>query len=289
MATTISAEEITIDEFKVILGRYSTVLEKFVKPASDGKPSLIDLDTFRYIDAPSRLSNKAGAKTIGLSDLQKLVDWKIRHGKFRPMLPKLVASNVEATVQEVISAAFASYATEPSDVKATINKISELKGIGPATASLVLAVHDPENAIFFSDEVYAWLVSASADLKYNIAEYEELYAKAKEFMSRLQVSPIDLEKVAYVIKKEEALEKKSSESANKSSTEGAKKRGRPKLPEDQKKKPLSNGSGRGRGRPPLSEEEKKSRAAAVSSGKPRGRPKKTESGSSDSLKSTKST
>jgi len=43
----------------------------------EGQPSLEDLDKFRYIDAPSRLSTKTGATQIELPDIQKLVEWKM--------------------------------------------------------------------------------------------------------------------------------------------------------------------------------------------------------------------
>ena len=121
-----------------------------------------------------------------------------------------------------------------------------LKGIGPATGSLILAIHDPENVIFFSDEAYRWLVKGGEKPKilYKTSEFEELFSKAKELQNRLKVSPIDIEKVAYVLVKEnEAPEPK------------------PDIP-----------SGRGRGRPRLSESEKKTKKPAVP-GRGRGRPK----------------
>lgn len=69
----------------------------------------------------------------------------------------------------------------------------------------MLSIHDPKNIIFFSDEAYAWVVSDSTqkpDIKYTFKEYKELYAKSKALMARLKVSPMDIEKVAYVLAKE---------------------------------------------------------------------------------------
>lgn len=155
-----------------------------------------------------------------------------------------MASNPEGKAQEVTEKAFASYATK-SDVKTALATIAELKGIGPATASLILAVHDPENIMFFSDEAYHWLCvpnnEAAPDLKYNAKEYDALYAKAKALMARLKVSPIDIEKVAYVLKKED-------------------------VPMIMTKNP----TGKAKGRSSFSEESKM--AGAVAS-RPRGRPK----------------
>jgi hypothetical protein len=38
---------------------------------------LEELDKFRYVDAPSSFSKKTGAKVMELTDVQKLVDWKL--------------------------------------------------------------------------------------------------------------------------------------------------------------------------------------------------------------------
>jgi hypothetical protein len=45
--------------------------------AKPGVDTLAELDRYRYIDAPSRFSKKTGSSSLGLADLQKLVDWKL--------------------------------------------------------------------------------------------------------------------------------------------------------------------------------------------------------------------
>jgi hypothetical protein len=127
--------------------------------------------------------------------------------------------------------------------------ISEpLKGVGPATASLLLAVHDPEHVIFFSDEVYRWLVAGGSKIspKYTAKEFEEIHAKVKSLQARLKVSPIDIEKVAFVVIKENEPVKVPKPKAVPSGLP----RGRPRLPDDEKKPKKPTVPGRGRGRPP---------------------------------------
>jgi hypothetical protein len=123
-----------------------------------------------------------------------------------------------------------------------------LKGVGPATASLILAIHDPENIIFFSDEVYRWLVAGGDKIspKYTAKEFEEIHAKVKELQTKLKVSPIDIEKVAFVIIKENEPVKVPKPKPVPSGLP----RGRPPLPDDQKKPKKPTVPGRGRGRPP---------------------------------------
>jgi hypothetical protein len=121
-----------------------------------------------------------------------------------------------------------------------------LKGIGPATGSLILAIHDPENVIFFSDEAYRWLVKGGEKVKilYKTSEFEELFSRAKKLQARLKASPIDIEKVAYVVVKENEQPTES-----KPDTPGGRGRGRPRLPESEKKTKIPTVPGRGRGRP----------------------------------------
>lgn len=121
-----------------------------------------------------------------------------------------------------------------------------MKGIGPATASLFLAVHDPENVIFFEDEAYQWLCQGGEKTKiaYNLKEFEEIFKNSKALSTKLKVSPIDIEKVSYVIIKENEPPKEVKPAKVSSGLP----RGRPKKP-DHLKKPVKPKSGLGRGRP----------------------------------------
>lgn len=78
---------------------------------------------------------------------------------------------------------------------------------------------------------------------YKSFEFEELYSKAKALQERLKVSPIDIEKVAYVTIKESepVVEAKVK-------TPSGRPRGRPRKPDSEKitKKPTVPGRGRGR-------------------------------------------
>lgn len=168
------------------------------------------------------------------------------HGAFRATLPKLVASNTNESVADATKDAFAAYAKDDKDIATVISKLSTpLKGIGPATASLLLAIHDPQNVVFFSDELFSYLTAdgKKVDPKYTTKEFEAMFAEAQTVMSRLKCTPIELEKVAYVLIKEKAPE--------------AKKVGRPALPEGERKAAAYVPSGKPRGRPAMSEAEKK--------------------------------
>lgn len=143
---------------------------------------------------------------------------------------KLVSSNDPKFVKDTIQEALEAYRPE-SDAQAALDILTKLKGIGPATASLLLTVHDPENVIFFSDEAYWWVCCGvhNPPIKYTAKEYLDLQSRAKEFCQRMGVSATDLEKVSYVLKKPEdpnlldrvraQMEAKAAKSAASTSTQ----------------------------------------------------------------------
>ncbi|KAL3425091.1 hypothetical protein PVAG01_04372 [Phlyctema vagabunda] len=259
-----SPEQITTREFSDALARYPALIKALSTPPKENSLSLVDLDYFRYVEAPSSASVKGSH--IGVEELKKLVEWKLRHGAFRPSLPKLVASNTDEKVKEITKDAFKLYDENSEDTAEVITKLSELRGIGPATASLILAIHDPHSVVFFSDELFRWLFPDNSKPKYTPKEFDTLFAKSKPLLSRLGVKAVDLEKVAYVLIKES--EPKPEPKAVKVPSGPPRPRGRPPKPESEKKvKPVATGPSRGRGRPPKAGKVQKAPAAAKKAAK----------------------
>jgi hypothetical protein len=114
---------------------------------------------------------------------------------------KLVSGNEPSVVKDIIRTAVQAYKKNKSNPQAALDILVKLKGIGPATASLLLTVHDPEWVIFFSDEAFYWLCGGGekVPLKYNAKEYVMLREAAGKVQKRLDVSATDVEKVAYVL------------------------------------------------------------------------------------------
>ncbi|KAI1414040.1 hypothetical protein F5Y13DRAFT_21306 [Hypoxylon sp. FL1857] len=198
-------KNISLDQFRKLLARYDSFIEstsssKKVKP---GQKTLLELDRFRYHDTVALFHSEDTRRPMKLDDVKTLVDWKLRHGQFRPSLMKLVSENDETPVEHLIQEAVKKYRTNSNASKA-LNIIAKLRGVGPATASLLLSVHEPKTVIFFSDEAFYWLCrdGHKSHIKYNSTEYEELSAAAQALVQRLGVDAVDIEKVAYVLMKE---------------------------------------------------------------------------------------
>ncbi|EJP70649.1 uncharacterized protein BBA_00279 [Beauveria bassiana ARSEF 2860] len=214
-------DAITHDEFTALLDEYPSLVEKIsqTKGSKPGQKTLQQLDQYRYGTAIANFA--AGAlppKEMTLEDVKLLVEWKLRHGKFRPMLMGLASSNNATAARRTIAAIIKNYRSSSADassssssssssspsaaaVAAALTGLSKLRGIGPATASLLLSVHDPTRVIFFSDEAFYWLCGDGkvTKLKYSNREYEMLRQNMESLVQRLRVSATDVEKVAYVL------------------------------------------------------------------------------------------
>lgn len=150
---------------------------------------------------------------------------------------KFVSSNDSSTVEETVKEAIDNY-QDASGLSDALKTLAKLKGIGPATASLLLAVHYPKKILFFSDEAYYWLCNKGqkTSLKYNMKEYDALNNEAEKLMKKLSVSAMDVEKVAYVLLKQEGhLPKPTSDDSTAKTAETSPKKPKESVPAKRKK------------------------------------------------------
>ncbi|XP_054913933.1 uncharacterized protein zgc:112496 isoform X1 [Poeciliopsis prolifica] len=133
--------------------KYRDVMEAAAKAR---RPKLLQLDKWYQEELPALILSRPD-KHITLSELKMLMEWKltaacvscvVQRGKFRPRLQQLVASNDQDAVQKRSRTALGLL----PDVPAAVAELSGLKGVGPATASAVLAAAAPALAAFMSDE-----------------------------------------------------------------------------------------------------------------------------------------
>ncbi|XP_076826507.1 uncharacterized protein LOC143473414 [Brachyhypopomus gauderio] len=142
--------------WRAVHGRYWTVVE--AKAAVKGKSSgkFLALEKWYQEELPVVISGRT-EPSLTHSEMVKLMEWKLTRGKFRPRLQQLVGSNSEEAVLTCTKRAFHLL----PDVQAAVAELSSLKGLGPATASAVLAAGAPGVAAFMADEA----VESIADLR----------------------------------------------------------------------------------------------------------------------------
>ncbi|VFQ83907.1 unnamed protein product [Cuscuta campestris] len=105
--------------------------------------------------------------------------WKLARGKWRPRLLDFVSSLDDAVVKSASQAAFLSL----PDVSKAVLELTVLKGVGPATASALLAAYVPDVTRFMSDEAMEAVIGNSKDysLKQYLVFVDKLQCKAKRF------------------------------------------------------------------------------------------------------------
>ncbi|KAH7380018.1 hypothetical protein BKA66DRAFT_465541 [Pyrenochaeta sp. MPI-SDFR-AT-0127] len=200
-------DTISLDAFNDVLSRYpSAVPDK-----------LQELDTLRYDTIPSTVVERQDAAYLTKDEVEKLVEWKLKHGTFRPKLLSLVQSNdsetiVQSTkkVSEFLADVDLDGTTPSSSPLPALKILTQFKGIGPATASLLLSVMKPDSIPFFSDELFRWCLWDDSGsprgwkrgIKYNVKEYAELVERVKGLRKRLNVRAVDIERVAWVLGRE---------------------------------------------------------------------------------------
>ncbi|KAF9933968.1 hypothetical protein FBU30_003912 [Linnemannia zychae] len=113
--------------------------------------SIIELDAWYQTEFPAVLAARS-PKYITHDEIVKLVAWKLKRGKYRPALAKMVAEHADSLVRRTSQDAFDLLASKGDNLKAAITKMSELKGVGPATASAILCAGAPDKVPFMADE-----------------------------------------------------------------------------------------------------------------------------------------
>ncbi|KAL9135882.1 MAG: hypothetical protein Q9175_002907 [Cornicularia normoerica] len=186
-----------------------------------------ELEELRLSTIPEALVQRKidGEPFLEKTEVTSLVEWKLKHGTYRPNLAKLVAANSVKDVRETTKNAFEVYEADKEDYGKSITALNKLKGIGPATSSLLLSCYDPVKIPFFSDELYRYLLWEEAKSKgwdrkinYTIKEYKTLFERVASLRERLEkesgkeVSAIDIEKAAYVLGAPASIAQKAKKS-----------------------------------------------------------------------------
>ena len=153
-----------LDSWQTALGTYDTVI------ASQSSKRLPTLDSWYREELPSTIQSRQPS-LLKLDELVKLTEWKMARGVWRQRNLILVRSNapdlVEKTSQDALS--------NIPNAKKPISILSRLSGVGPATASAVVAAAAPDRYPFFDD-----LVAAQIDGMGKIAFTNAFYGRYSE-------------------------------------------------------------------------------------------------------------
>ena len=142
------------DVLQEYLEKYDLAIDLISK--KKGKCQLIELDEWLWKDLKKDVyrrykKNPLDGYYLTKSELSDIMKWKLMRGKFRP-LQQMVDSNSEDFIRECTGKALNILCNNSSKWKEALKELVLLKGIGIATASIILAIFSPE-CLFMSDEV----------------------------------------------------------------------------------------------------------------------------------------
>ncbi|KAI9889942.1 MAG: hypothetical protein M1814_004665 [Vezdaea aestivalis] len=246
--------QITLPSLHALTALYPSHLSAHSTSKKPQSPTLESLDETRYITLPTTVRSRRSASSWGhitRSELVDLMRWKVRHGTPRPTLVSLAESNQDEVVRKVSKEAFEVLLGDGSEeglprlkigrkgegevrirrILAGVEKLSVLRGVGPATATLILSVADPEATPFLSDELWKWCHWADgggwdAKMKYNKLEVEGVAWGVEEVRTRVNGGKGDctaetLEKAAWVLGKGGVVDEQKEESTKRKADDEA--------------------------------------------------------------------
>jgi hypothetical protein len=159
--------------WRAALARYEAVI------AAQGVERLPALERWYHDDLPRLLADRQLAFVTG-DDLARLTEWKMARGVWRQRNLILVRSNPAEMVERTSREALA----RVPDPTAPIKLLATLAGVGPATASAVVAAAAPAHYPFF-DELVAAQVPDLGPVAFTLAYYRRYAAALRERAARL--------------------------------------------------------------------------------------------------------
>ncbi|KAK3843604.1 MAG: hypothetical protein J3R72DRAFT_489484 [Linnemannia gamsii] len=167
-------------EWNAALALYPEAFKALAATKSD--QSIIALDKWFQTEFPALLASRS-PQYITHDEIVQLVAWKLKRGKYRPALAKMVGEHADTVVRRTSQEAFK--LVHQGDLKAGITKMSELKGVGPATASAILCAGAPDKVPFMADESVD-SVPGLGKIAYNLAYYLKFAAKVIDKAAQLK-------------------------------------------------------------------------------------------------------
>lgn len=138
-------------------------------------------DVWYREELPARITARP-EPFVNHDELVWVVEWKMARGVWRARNLYLARANPPEGVEAASRAAFAA----APDERAPLKLLGALQGVGPATASAVLAAYRPDLYPFFDDVVAAQVPGLAGD--FTLAAYLPYAAALRDRAARLAAS-----------------------------------------------------------------------------------------------------
>ena len=151
--------------------------------AAQGSDLLTRLDPWYRETLPGLIADRV-EPFVRRDELVRVVEWKMARGVWRARNLHLARANSDEAVEAASRAAFSAAEEE----RKALRLLGELRGVGAATASAVLAAYHPDRYPFF-DDVVAAQVPGLAVGDFSVKSYLAYAAALRERAVRLAACP----------------------------------------------------------------------------------------------------
>merc|ERR1719273_1872090 len=173
----------TPKQFEWTLEQYDQALRLKAENKSSKPENVIKLDKWYQNELPKKIKSRGKDAHLVHDELVQTIKWKLARGKFRPNLVNLVQMNTPRVVMQETKKAFRKL-QKTNDLQSAANSLCNLKGVGPAMASAVLAAGAPHIAPFMADECLLAMPDVDS-LDYTMKEYMRFVDYVKACVERL--------------------------------------------------------------------------------------------------------
>merc|ERR1712013_249871 len=173
----------TNKQFEFVFSKYQEALQAKADSKNSKSEILIKLDKWYQNELPKKIKSRGKEAHLTHEEIVQTIKWKLARGQFRPRLKDLIQMNTPRVVMQESKKAFRAI-DKKKDLEAAVSALSNLKGVGPAMASAVLAAGAPEIAPFMADELLMSMPEVEG-IDYTMKEYMKLVEKTKECVDRL--------------------------------------------------------------------------------------------------------
>ncbi|KAI5651994.1 hypothetical protein NE865_00331 [Phthorimaea operculella] len=135
-------------QFDSVLKLYPQAIKLKAEQKTKKPEELIKLDNWYQNELPKKIKSRGKDAHMIHEELVQLMKWKQARGKFYPQLSYLIKVNTPRAVVQETKKAF----KKLPNIESAMTALSNLKGVGTATASALLAAASPEIAPFMADE-----------------------------------------------------------------------------------------------------------------------------------------
>jgi len=173
----------TVSQFEWVLTKYDETLKAKADSKNSKADTLLKLDKWFQNELPKKIKSRGKEAHLTHDELVQTIKWKLARGKFRPRLKDMIQMNTPRVVKQETSKAFRNL-FKRNDLEASVSALCNLKGVGPAMASAVLAAAAPEMAPFMADECLLSMPDIEG-IDYTMKEYMKYVEKTRQCVERL--------------------------------------------------------------------------------------------------------